>query len=701
MSLPLTTRALVVSGLLFAPMAFAQNTGTGGAAGSAAPTAAGSAAPGSTPPAPAAPAPTAQPAASAPTPPAPPAPPAPPVPSASPGLLTPTTAPAPVATKKSAPGTVDLSLPPSVPSFGGGTNISASDVKVLEASTVSASDEWKFEFHGYMRAPIRASLGPPSPVQHPSRDFDSPSNAGLNYVAPFAPGTSGPAGLQLHEIVRVPGSNYAAWDYTNTITGPWTQLNFSYGNSRVTTTVIVDAYNQTDGSYRNLQAQQGIDQVFLTLRFPDAFGDYGGLVWNIGTFPNRYGMSGKYDGGMYETYLFGRTHVSGETLTATLSNLDPMGDWTVTLEHGLGAKMDIVPFTNNQTYQIYGSPTGPGYLSGAQDLASQNADYLPWAGPVPQGSTYLHHAHIMAKYQKMWNFGLHYLFTWTPDDNWDQVNSRLPSSGDAVPRFDGPIQGSIAVVGGEARFTGGQYGDGYVGFSHIDGRNVNALADSLEVLHANGGPSLKQTYFGQTFTRHTGIYSGPQNESGTINTLELQYSFSFGALARAPEDWWGDGPDLVVTGFGMFTTVDSKAPPVALGAVANTKVAGDPSRATTWDMSTKKVKWGLDAIYTPLSWLGAGVRFDDVRPDLDGAYSRVKFTTPTTYMLVNPGGSDLNFRIITARLVMKTQFVTHEAVTLQYSRYFLGAAAYPADARYAWVAKADENAFELSATMWW
>ncbi len=125
---------------------------------------------------------------------------------------------------------------------------------------------------------------------------------------------------------------------------------------------------------------------------------------------------------MYETYQFGRTHVSGETLTATLSNLDPMGDWTVTLEHGIGAKLDFTPFTNNQNYQIFGTPGGPSNPNGSPDLATQSADYLPWAGPVPQGSTYLHHAHIMAKYKKMWNFGLHYLFTWTPDDNWDPRN---------------------------------------------------------------------------------------------------------------------------------------------------------------------------------------------------------------------------------------------------------------------------------------
>ena len=574
--------------------------------------------------------------------------------------------------------------------------LSTKEAESLTPNTSGGADEWKFEFHGYMRAPVRATIGPPSPTLDPARD----PSMGPGLVPPFAPGAAPPPGTQIHGVPRVPGSNYNAWDFTNTLPGPWSQLNFSYGNSRVTSTVVVDAYNQTDGSYRNLQAQQGIDQVFLTLRFPEAFGDFGGLVWNIGSFPNRYGTAGKYDGGMYETYQFGRTHVSGETLTATLSNLDPMGDWVITLEHGLGTKMDIVPFTNNQNYQIYGSPGGPANLSGAPNLASMNADYLPWTGPVPQGSTYVHHAHILAKYQKSWNFGLHYIFTWTPDDNWDPVNSRLPSSGAAVPRTDGPIQGSIAVLGAEARFTGGEFGDGYASFTHIDGRNVNALADSLEVLHANGGPQLKQTYFGNTYTRHTGIYNGPQNETGTINNVSLQYSFSFGAYARAPEDWWGDGPDLVVTAFGMFTMVDSKAPPVALGNVANSSALGDPTRATSWDMSTKKLKWGLDAMYTPLSWLGGGLRFDDVRPDIDGAYSRVTFQGPTG-LLTNPGGAATNFRVLTGKLVMKTQFVTHETVTLQYSRYFLGSAAYPADQRYAWVAKADENAIELSAAMWW
>ena len=56
--------------------------------------------------------------------------------------------------------------------------------------------------------------------------------------------------------------------------------------------------------------------------------------------------------------------------------------------------------------------------------------------------------------------------------------------------------------------------------------------------------------------------------------------------------------------------------------------------------------------------------------------------------------------MITARLVFRTQFVTHETVQLQYSHYFLGDAAYPAYP-YAWVARADADMVGIFASMWW
>ena len=432
----------------------------------------------------------------------------------------------------------------------------------------------------------------------------------LGSVPPYPPGAEPPVdGTQWHSPTRVPGYNYQDWNFTNTVHGPWTQLNFSYGNSRAMATVIVNGYAVQDGGYRNLQAQQGIDQAFLTLNFPDALGDIGTLTWNVGTFQNRYGTMGRYDGGMYETYIFGRTHITGETLTANLTNLDNAGNWQLTLEHGVGAKYDVIPFTNNQNYQIYTNPRPPGLDARASPSSRiMNADYLPYAGTVPQGSTFVHHAHVVAKYQKTWTFGAHYLYTWTPDDNWNPINStpgEREQRGAAGARPDpGEHRGRRRRGALRRRRVSATATRAY---SHIDARNINALADSLEMIHSRSGYNFKQNFFGRTYDAHSGAYQGPQNETGTVDNIALQYSFSFGALSRYPEAWWGDGPDVVLTAFGLMSIVDSKAPRIA--------IEQDASRATTWDMSTKKLKMGFDAVYTPLYWLGFNGRFDWVQPD--------------------------------------------------------------------------------------
>ena len=115
------------------------------------------------------------------------------------------------------------------------------------------------------RLPARADAGQLRPG-HAAQSADHLQSDAQRLVSPEHAGVD--AGAAAAQPPRVPGYLYTTWDYTNTVSGPWSQLNFSYGNSRVSATVIVDAYNQTDGSYRNLQAQQGIDQAFLTLAFP-------------------------------------------------------------------------------------------------------------------------------------------------------------------------------------------------------------------------------------------------------------------------------------------------------------------------------------------------------------------------------------------------------------------------------------------------
>src|SRR6185369_6398352 len=161
-----------------------------------------------------------------------------------PATTTPATDPKAAETKK-APA-VDLSLPPSlppsIPTVAGGTNLTTKEAETLTPTTSGggASEEWKFTFHGYLRAPLRASWGPPSPTNPPSGNT---SDFPMGAVPPYEPGAAPPPGTQLHAAPRVPGYLYTNWEFTNTLGGPWTELAFSFGTSRVTATVIVNSWN--------------------------------------------------------------------------------------------------------------------------------------------------------------------------------------------------------------------------------------------------------------------------------------------------------------------------------------------------------------------------------------------------------------------------------------------------------------------------
>ena len=202
-----------------------------------------------------------------------------------PAPLTPTTAPAGAAPAKA----VDLGISPTTPALGGGTMIST------QAGGEPHRDHERRRRRMEVRLPrlparavanqLRPSHARPAaehlqPVRQRAPGYAQPRPAG-GFVGPYPFGADGPPGTQWHSPTRVPGYLYTTWEYTNTVHGPWAQLNFTYGNSRAMATVIVDSYSQTDGGYKHLQAQQGIDQAFLTLNFPDALGDLGTLTWNI------------------------------------------------------------------------------------------------------------------------------------------------------------------------------------------------------------------------------------------------------------------------------------------------------------------------------------------------------------------------------------------------------------------------------------
>ncbi len=150
-----------------------------------------------------------------------------------------------------------------------------------------------------------------------------------------------------------PATLYTTWNYTNTVSGPWTQLNFSYGNSKVSATVIVDAYNQTDGSYRNAAGAAGDRSGVHHAELPRRVRRLRRAGLERRDLPeslrHRRQVRRRHvrDVPVRPHSPDGRDADRQHSRTSTRT-----GDWTFTLEQGIGAKIDVVPFLNNAYYQV-------------------------------------------------------------------------------------------------------------------------------------------------------------------------------------------------------------------------------------------------------------------------------------------------------------------------------------------------------------
>jgi hypothetical protein len=458
----------------------------------------------------------------------------------------------------------------------------------------STGDELRFSTHGYFRAPLRVGMG-----DRPSCADGAVAGTVQGGVPCAGPGQSG---LNFHSPY-LPDDQYLDWRYTRQWERDWAEVFLNYGNSRVVGTVGLQAYNFTDASYNNTSAQFGIAQAYVTLR-PNV-GPSARVDWKIGSFWNKYGGAGKYDAGKYDTYMFGRTHAMGETLAGELD----VGDFTIRAAHGIGAKAEQ-------------------------------------GNTAPPGFTLLHHVHAGASYKKIVDVNLHYLVSWSQDAR----------ATPAVP------DGSISVVGGEARITGGIAGELYAGYSHIAAKSAQAVGPGIEVVHSLGGGGvgagngIVDNYLGACAT-----CTAADLGTGSIDTLALQYDYSFGRLYRkltTGAGFWGDGADVTLSLFGMYTIVSSR------DADAD---------------GTKKLKYGADLVYSALPWLAVGARFDRVMP--------------------SSKDSEQAFTVISPKVMFRAKWITHEEITLQYSHYAFGSNVKPQAPNTA--APPDANVVGIKATMWW
>src|SRR4029077_21065450 len=136
----------------------------------------------------------------------------------------------------------------------------------------------------------------------------------------------------------------------------------------------------------------------------------------------KFGQAGKYDAGKYDTYMFGRTHLYGETLGL---EYDALKKFTFPVSHGVGAKPE-------------------------QDLSGATG-----AGIYPPGFTLVTHEHLGMSYKKLLDVNLHDVYAFAQDAR----NSATPD-------------GSLHVIGAEAHLWGGMFGDLYLAYSHVDASHV-------------------------------------------------------------------------------------------------------------------------------------------------------------------------------------------------------------------------------------
>ena len=107
------------------------------------------------------------------------------------------------------------------------------------------------------------------------------------------------------------------FSYTGVVPNPWLQLNFIYGNSTVSATVILAGTSAIDAAgYYDPVAQMGVNDAYLTVNLTKRLGFP--LQINVGAYTGRYGAMGMYDAGRYGTPLIAQTNTIGEQITARL-----------------------------------------------------------------------------------------------------------------------------------------------------------------------------------------------------------------------------------------------------------------------------------------------------------------------------------------------------------------------------------------------
>jgi hypothetical protein len=468
-----------------------------------------------------------------------------------------------------------------------GANATAADAKKEEkkeekkedarAATGSVSgpvtegdDTWRFNYNGYFRAPMRIGLGSRTAL---------PGQSSTTFHAPL-----------------VPDEQYLSWQHTKHSNTDWAELFFSYGNSWAKGVVAIQGYQFTDSAYQNWHTQFGIGQGWIEIT-PYMPAENIRLKIKGGSFWGRYGQAGRYDAGEYDTFIFGRTHLMGESARL---EIDLQGQpITLGFEEGFGTKKPDPSVYNAARFTV-----------------------------VP-------HFHADLTYDQSITFSAHFLDSISQSE--PPVTGPQPSwiyPGPFVSQYQGINQpdGSLKVMGVDARFDMPDvFGYLYAGVSYISAKNAVTVADGVEVIHSDGGGEYNMGITGNYLDSQQcqwGLVPLSQcsGGNGSVLTLEGQYEAKLGdILGGSP---FGEGQDLTMKLYGMWNKVKSN---------------------DIYNDGISKTKFGTDWIFDVFPVMAVATRFD--------------------YLMPNSRIPNQNFGILSPRIILRSNFATHEQISFQYSRF--------------------------------
>ena len=210
--------------------------------------------------------------------------------------------------------------------------------------------------------------------------------------------------------------------------------------------------------------------------------------------------------------------------------------------------------------------------------------------------------------------GAHFLTNWAQDER-DQVDDPRTTWIDEAHRPDPRMN----VYGVDLRMLDNWRGNFAIAASYADAHYAALLT----------GMNYFGSYTGEQMTKRL---FGPQG-GGTGKSLVagFEYVLSWARLLHHPADWSGEGPDLTTSIFSDVVSVSSKDP----------------------DFDGRFMyKFGAEVTYRFFPWLAISGRYDHVAP--------------------NSKDLQESFDVISPKIILKSDWLSHEQVTLSYTRWLYG-----------------------------